>query len=95
LGVEVEVFDPLRRWEARETQQAGVAPGGGGVDLDAQEPLEELDVGQVLVLVEVWGQRFGRGTQAQERQVGADELVGGVRVGHQIASRWVSPTARP
>ena len=33
--------------------------GGGGVDLDAQEPFQEVDVGQAVGLVELFGQRLG------------------------------------
>ena len=47
LGGEVEVLEPPGRREVREPQQAGVAAGFGGVDLDGEESFEELGVGRL------------------------------------------------
>jgi hypothetical protein len=88
LGVEVEVLDPPRGWEVREPQPACVSSGFGGVDLDVEEPGQELGVAQLLFRrgVELAGQRFGRGGEFEVGEVGSELLVDGVGAAHPTSS---------
>jgi hypothetical protein len=52
----------------------------GGGDLDVQQPLEERGVAELDVggVVELGGQRFGRGAETQVGEVAAQTLIDGV-----------------
>ena len=86
LGVEVEVGQLPGRGQAREAGQAGLPAGLGGGDLDRQEAFQERGMAEAGGgVVELGGQRLGRGGQPQLGEVTAQLLVDR-RLAHPVTS---------
>ena len=77
MGVEVEIGQLPRCWQAGEAGQAGLAALFGGRDLDREQPFQKRSVSELAArgVFQFAGQCFSGRGQAQRGQVPAQLLI--------------------